>query len=323
MIRRHAKGLAAELVIALERCDPGSGGLDEILDDRRRDVVAVERGVERARVAPRAGLEPVALADAVVERRVGVEAVLVGLVERAERRGAVCLFAPRRQDRAVLPVRHRHVLAGREPHGLELRVRRRQRPVGVVRRRRQPAGQRHQSLAGLVEHVFLLAIEILDRKAIQPQRLGGVHPAADGRQRNLEQLGVEPRLGLLPPGKENLDLLPFRIDGVVPLILVVAQRREVPDPIRQLSEVFRQPERVEQPIGSSGERALQRGVALDAGLEALVAGLPRVPALENVGEVPLVAVGDVLTAAAATELHLGRRHVSRVGEGRRNRKGGR
>ena len=58
------------------------------------------------RVAARARLEPVALADAVVERRVGIEARLVGLVQRLERGGAVGLFAARGENRAILAVRH-------------------------------------------------------------------------------------------------------------------------------------------------------------------------------------------------------------------------
>ena len=70
-------------MIAAQRLDAGARRLDQVLDDRGRDVVAVQRRLERALVAARARLEPVALADAVVERRVGVEVGLVGLVQRA------------------------------------------------------------------------------------------------------------------------------------------------------------------------------------------------------------------------------------------------
>ena len=97
-------------MIAAQRLDAGSRRLDQVFDDRRRDVVAVQRGVERALVAARARLEPVALADAVVERRVGVEAVLIGLVQGPERRGAIGLLATGGEDRAVLAVRDRHRL---------------------------------------------------------------------------------------------------------------------------------------------------------------------------------------------------------------------
>ena len=64
----------------------------------------MERGIERARVATRPGLEPVALADTVVERGVGIQGGVVGLVERHERRFAVGLLVPGGEQRAVLPV---------------------------------------------------------------------------------------------------------------------------------------------------------------------------------------------------------------------------
>ena len=88
---------------------------DQVLDDRGRDVVAVERGLERAPVAAGARLEPVALADGVVQRGVRVERGLIGLVQRPERRLAVRLLAARGQQRAVLAVRDGHRLAGRRP----------------------------------------------------------------------------------------------------------------------------------------------------------------------------------------------------------------
>jgi hypothetical protein len=98
-------------VVAAQRLDAGARRLDEVLDDRGGDVVAVQRGFERAGVAAGARLEPVALADGVVQRRVGVEAALVGLVQRREGRLAVRLLAARRQQRAVLAVRDRDLLA--------------------------------------------------------------------------------------------------------------------------------------------------------------------------------------------------------------------
>jgi hypothetical protein len=70
-------------MVAAQRLDARAGRLDQVLDDRGRDVVAVERGLERAAVAAGARLEPVALADGVVERRVGVEVGVIGLVQRA------------------------------------------------------------------------------------------------------------------------------------------------------------------------------------------------------------------------------------------------
>ncbi len=145
----------------------------------------------------------------------------------------------------------------------------------------------------------MLPIQILDRKSVQPQGLGLVHPPAHGRQRNLQELRVEPGFGLLPAGEQNLDLLSLRVDAVVALILVVAQRREIPDAIGQLSQGFGQPEGIEQPAGTLGKRALQRRVFVDAGLQAFVARFPLFPGGEDVGEVPLVAIGDVVAPAAA------------------------
>ena len=74
----------------------------------------MQRGLERALVAARPRLEPVALADGVVERRVGVQRRLVGFVQRGEGLLAVGLLVPRREDRAVLAVRDGHFFAGRE-----------------------------------------------------------------------------------------------------------------------------------------------------------------------------------------------------------------
>ena len=60
------------LVIPLQRSGAGLGLRDEVLDDRRGDVVAVQRGLEHRRVAACLRMEPVPLKDAVVQRRVRV-----------------------------------------------------------------------------------------------------------------------------------------------------------------------------------------------------------------------------------------------------------
>ncbi len=104
MIARHTERLAAQPVITAQRFDTSSRRLDQGFDNGGRNVVAVERRFERARVAARSRVEPVALANAVVERRVGIHRGLVGAVECAERLLAVRLLVPRREDRAVLPV---------------------------------------------------------------------------------------------------------------------------------------------------------------------------------------------------------------------------
>ena len=77
----EAEHALAQPVIAPQRLGARLGRLDQVLDDRGRNVVAVQRRVERRRVAARLRMEPVALQHAVVERRVGVDVRLVQLVE--------------------------------------------------------------------------------------------------------------------------------------------------------------------------------------------------------------------------------------------------
>ena len=94
--------------------------------------------------------------------------------------------------------------------------------VAVVRRAVEAAGERHQPLALLVEHVLLLVIQVLDREAIDGEVGVRVHPAADGLERDRQQLRVEPGARLLLPREQDLHLLAPRVDLVVALILVVA-----------------------------------------------------------------------------------------------------
>ena len=76
----------AQPVIAAQRLGAGLRRLDQVLDHRRRNVVAVQRRVERGRIAARLRVKPVALQHAVVQRRVGVDVGLEDLVVRRERR---------------------------------------------------------------------------------------------------------------------------------------------------------------------------------------------------------------------------------------------
>ena len=69
--------------------------------------------------------------------------------------------------------------------------------------------------------MLLLPIEILDRKAVDLERGFLIHPLPHVLERDLEQLGVEPGLGLFPARKQDLDLLSPSVDRVVTLILVV------------------------------------------------------------------------------------------------------
>ena len=74
------------------------------------------------------------------------------------------LMPARGQQLAVLPVAHLDRLAGRQRDRRKARIGRRQRRIGVVRHAAEPARERQQPLAGLVEHVFLLAEQILEKK---------------------------------------------------------------------------------------------------------------------------------------------------------------
>ena len=210
-------------MVAAQRFGTGARRLNQVFDDGGGNVVAVESGFERGAVSARARLEPIPVADGVVQRRIGVEAGLVSLVERLERGGAVGLLAPRGEDRAILSVRHGDRFAVRQRDHRELGVGRRQCPVGVVGRGRQTAGERHQPLPLFVEHVFLLAIEILDGEPVQLQGRSRIDPGTDRVERYLQQFRIEPGLRLLPLREENLHLLAARVDRVVALVFVVFQ----------------------------------------------------------------------------------------------------
>ena len=75
----------------------------------------------------------------------------------------------------------------------------------------------------VVEHVLLLPVEILERETVQSQRRAGGHPLLNGRQRNLQQLRIEPGSGLRSFREQNLHLLPLGVDLIVTLILVVPE----------------------------------------------------------------------------------------------------
>ena len=191
--------------------------------------------------------------------------------------------------------------AGRELDDRMLHVGGRQRRVGVVRRRREPARQRQQVFALFVEHVLLLPVQVLDGKAVDRELGVGVQPLLHGRQRNLQQLGVEPGARLVRLREQNLHLLTARVDLVVALVLVVLERGEVPDLIRELADVVGQLHRGEQPVGALGQRALQSGVGADLPLELVVGRLPLGPGREDVREVPLESIGDVADAREAAK----------------------
>ncbi len=148
-------------------------------------------------------------------------------------------------------------------------------------------------LALVVEHVLLLAVEIFDREAVDRELRAGRHPALHRRQRNLQQLGIEPGRRLRRLGEQDLHLLPPRVDLVVALVLVVPERREVPHLVFELADLVAQPQRGEQPLAALAERSLKRRERGDLPVELVVRRLPRVPVGEDVLEVPLEAIRDL------------------------------
>ena len=208
MVPVELQRLASQPVVAPQRLDAGAGRRNQVVDDRPRNGVAVQGRVERGLVAARAGVEPVALADAVVQRRVGVEVVLIGPVVRQEGRAPVVLVVVHGHDRAVLAVGHRHRLAGAERDVRELRVGGRERQVGLARRARQARREREQPFAVLVEDVLLLPEDLRDGKPVERQVGGRVSQPATVSNGIAQELRAEPGRGLLPPREQRLDLLP-------------------------------------------------------------------------------------------------------------------
>ena len=154
------------------------------LDDRRRDVVAVQRRFERRLVPARPGVKPVALQNAVVERGIGVPVVGVDLVERSIGGGAILLIAIGLEDRAVLTVAEGDAIAGAQCDRRRLHVGRRQCGVTVVRHAARATGIRQQPLTLLVEDVFLLVKEGFDGESVKRERGTGLHPLTNGFERD-------------------------------------------------------------------------------------------------------------------------------------------
>ena len=73
--------------------------------------------------------------------------------------------------------------------------------------------------------------------------------------------GVAPFRGFI---QERAHLLAARVDLVVALILVVAQRREVPDLVSQLADLIRQEHRPQQGLRAAEQRARQVSEAAEA-----------------------------------------------------------
>ena len=115
---------------------------------------------------------------------------------------------------------------------------------------------RQEPLALFVEDVLLLVKQRLDRKAVKRERRVTFHPLPDGVERYGEQFRVEPGAGLMLAREQNLHLLSSRVDLVVALILVVAQRRVIPDAIAEHTHAVHRAESVKQCLRTTGQRPL-------------------------------------------------------------------
>ena len=99
VVRREPEHAFAQPVIPAQRLGARLGRFDQVLDDRRRNVVAVQRGLERRPVAARLRVKPVALHDGVIQRCIGVDVRFVQLVILAERCRAVGLMTQKIPER--------------------------------------------------------------------------------------------------------------------------------------------------------------------------------------------------------------------------------
>ena len=238
----------AQAVIPAQRLRAGFRRRDEVLDDRRGYVVAMQRRIERAGELPRLRDEPVALQDAVVDGRVCVGVGRKRAVERFERRRAIRLVPVGLQQRVVLAVGQRHLPAVVQRDDGMFDVGVREHRVNVVRHVAEPARQRQQQLALFVEHVFLLVVRTLDRESVRRQFRVAMHPGPHGRERDAKEFRGEPRARFRGFCKKDLHLLPPRIRGVVTLVLVVVQPRVVPDPVGELAKIVAESKSLQQPL---------------------------------------------------------------------------
>ena len=118
-------------MITTQRLDARLGLRDQVLEDRGRNVVAVERGLERRGVPARLCMEPVPLQHGVVDRRVGIDVGLVDLVMLVERRRPIGLVGVGVENRSILTVGQRHFAPTRQDHRRMFDVSRRQCRVGI------------------------------------------------------------------------------------------------------------------------------------------------------------------------------------------------
>jgi hypothetical protein len=125
--------------------------------------------------------------------------------------------------------------------------------------------------------VLLFVEQALDREPIDRQLGVRIEPPAHGAERNGQQLRIEPGTGLLLTGEEDLHLLPPSVDRVVPLVLVVVERGEVPHAIAEDPHGVHGRERREQLAGPLRQCSLERGERGDRTVQLVVRPLPGGP----------------------------------------------
>src|SRR6185369_9313484 len=121
-IRRATEHAPPQTVISTQRLDTLLGDGDQIFDDRCRNVVAVEGGVKRGVVVTGAGVKPVSLQHAVVQRGKCVLVVGKRLVKRPVGVGSIVLVPVCLEQGAVLPVGERDLAAVRQHNRRKLYV---------------------------------------------------------------------------------------------------------------------------------------------------------------------------------------------------------
>jgi hypothetical protein len=89
--------------------------------------------------------------------------------------------------------------------------------------------------------VLLFVEERLDGEAVDREGLVGLHPGPDRVDRDGQDLGVEPRTRLLLAREGNLHLLPSGVRLVVALVLVVVERRVVPNAVAEGADIVHRP----------------------------------------------------------------------------------
>src|SRR5262245_33272800 len=150
--------------------------------------------------------------------------------------------------------------------------------------------------------MFLLVKQTLDGEAIHGEFAVRIEPGSDRLDGDREKFGIEPGACLLLLGKQNLHLLASRVDLVVALILVVMQRREVPDAVAERTHRVHRLEGANQPLRSLPQCSLKTRKGRNRLVELCVRRVPFVPTLTNRREVPLVSRRNRVAGGKVTGL---------------------